>query len=124
MVKRAGRSSAAGRRLVQSMKEAVAIAEGRLPAARRHKYTAREATVSPPPRYGPVRVRRVRDALGLSQALFARALNVSLGTVRGWEQGARVPDGPSRRLLELVERHPETALETIRPTLVDDEAAA
>lgn len=102
--------------LVQSMAQAVAIETGTLRPARRHRRTLREATVAPPPRYGPSRVRRLREGLGLSQPVFAKALNVSVGTVRGWEQGARIPDGPSRRLLEVVERHPKAILESVRST--------
>jgi len=122
MARKTTRSSAAGRRLVRSMAEAVAIAEGRLAPARRHRRTVREATVAPPPRYGSARVRRLRERLALSQPLFARTLNVSVATVRGWEQGARVPDGPSRRLLELVERHPETVLDALRFRISDPAA--
>ena len=100
--------------LVDSMAQAVAIESGTLRAARRHRRTIRDATVLPPPRYGSSRVRRLRERLGLSQPVFAKALNVSVGTVRGWEQGARIPDGPSRRLLEVVERHPQAILEAVR----------
>ena len=99
--------------LVESMAQAVAIEAGSLAPARRHRQTVREATVVPPPRYSSARVRRVRESLGLSQPVFAKALNVSVGTVRGWEQGARTPDGPSRRLLEVVERHPKAILESV-----------
>lgn len=99
--------------LVDSMAEAVAIETGTLRAARRYRRTLREATVAPPPRYGSSRVRRLREGLGLSQPVFAKALNVSVGTVRGWEQGTRIPDGPSRRLLEVVERHPQTILAVV-----------
>ena len=102
--------------LVESMAQAVAIEAGTLRPARRHRRTLREATVAPPPRYGSSRVRRLREGLGLSQPVFAKALNVSVGTVRGWEQGARIPDGPSRRLLEVVERHPKAILESVRST--------
>lgn len=100
--------------LVESMAEAVAIEQGSLRAAHRHRRTLREATVAPPPSYGSSRVRRLREALGLSQPVFAKALNVSVGTIRGWEQGARIPDGASRRLLEIVERHPHAILEAVR----------
>lgn len=124
MARKNTRSSMAGRRLAQSMREAVAIAEGRLSPARRQRRTLRDAAVAPPPRYGASRVRRLREELGLSQPLFARALNVSVATVRSWEQGVRVPDGASRRLLELVERHPHTVLGTVGPRAGDDEAAA
>ena len=100
--------------LLESMAEAVAIEEGTLRPARRHRRTVRDAIVAPPPRYGSARVRHLRAGLGLSQPIFAKALNVSVGTVRGWEQGARVPDGPSRRLLEVVERHPQAILAAVR----------
>ncbi|NOT07215.1 MAG: helix-turn-helix domain-containing protein [Gemmatimonadales bacterium] len=102
-----------GALLVESMQQAVAIDNGRLRPARRHRLTLRETTVSAPPRYGSSRVRRVRERLGLSQPVFARVLNVSVATVRGWEQGVRVPDGPSRRLLEVAERHSATILTSI-----------
>jgi putative transcriptional regulator len=100
--------------LVKSLAQAVAIESGKLRPARRHKRTLPEVTVTPPPHYGSIRVRKLRERLGLSQPLFAQALNVSVGTVRGWEQGVRIPDGPSRRLLQVAEKHPKTILETVR----------
>jgi len=104
-----------GAQLVESMRQAVAIKEGRLRPARRHRLTLREARVAAPPRYGSSRIRRVRERLGLSQPLFARVLNVSVATIRGWEQGVRIPDGPSRRLLEVAERHSAAILTTVSP---------
>lgn len=103
-----------GKLLVESMREAVQIEAGTLRSTRRHRRTAADASVSPPPTYGATRVRALRDRLGLSQPVFAQTLNVSVGTVRGWEQGARIPDGPSRRLLELVEREPRVVLRAIQ----------
>ena len=105
-----------GKMLVESLREAVEIEAGALQPARRHRRTAADTSVKPPPKYGASRVRALRDRLGLSQPVFAQALNVSVGTVRGWEQGARVPDGPSRRLLELVDREPRIVLRTIQAT--------
>ena len=59
------------------------------------------------PRYDAAAIRAIRERTGLSQPLFAGALNVSPATIRAWEQGARVPDGASARLLEIADRHPE-----------------
>jgi putative transcriptional regulator len=50
----------------------------------------------------------------LSQPVFAAALNVSPETIRAWEQGKREPDGPTLRLLEVAEQHPEVFLGKIR----------
>ena len=100
--------------LLQSMEQAVAIDAGRLEPARRHRRTVRETKVALPPRYRSARIRRLRESLGLSQPLFARVLNVSVGTVRAWEQGVRIPDGSSRRLVEVVEHDPNVILRTVR----------
>lgn len=54
-------------------------------------------------------VRALRRSLDLSQDEFARLLNVSLATVRAWEQGKREPAGPSIRLLDLVAAAPGIA---------------
>jgi transcriptional regulator with XRE-family HTH domain len=69
--------------------------------------------VDSPPTYQAQRVRSIRERMGLSQPLFAQALNVSVQTVRGWEQGIRVPDGSSERLLEIAEKHPGAVLEAV-----------
>ena len=54
--------------------------------------------------------RRVRQRYGFSQAEFARRLNVSLVTVRNWEQGKRSPAGPARALLRILDRVPKALL--------------
>ncbi len=104
-----------GQLMVASSQAAAAIARGEVDAARVSHVTARDATVRPPPAYyQPERVKAVRQSLGLSQPVFAKALNVSAATVRGWEQGARHPNGPTQRLLEIAERHPQAVLEHVR----------
>lgn len=69
--------------------------------------TARDVSIAPPRLLSKDGIATLRSSLGLSQVVFAQALNVSPDTVRGWEQGKRVPDGASLRLLELAERYPE-----------------
>jgi putative transcriptional regulator len=53
--------------------------------------------------------RQVRARCGLTQAAFARKIEVPLETVRNWEQGKRVPRGPARALLKLIDTAPEMA---------------
>jgi putative transcriptional regulator len=59
-------------------------------------------------------VSAVREKTELSQEEFARTFGVSLGTLRNWEQGRRVPDGPARVLLTLINRDPVAVLKTLR----------
>ena len=54
--------------------------------------------------------RRVRKRLGLSQAEFSRRIDVSLETIRNWEQGKRSPTGAAKALLRVLDRAPEAAL--------------
>ena len=54
--------------------------------------------------------RRVRKRLGLSQAAFSLRIDVSLETIRNWEQGKRCPTGAAKALLRVLDKSPETAL--------------
>ncbi|WP_291995669.1 helix-turn-helix domain-containing protein [Candidatus Accumulibacter sp. ACC003] len=54
--------------------------------------------------------RRVRKRLGLSQAEFSEKIDVSLETIRNWEQGKRCPTGAAKALLTVLDRAPEAAL--------------
>ncbi len=112
---KAQNKGAFGQRLIDSAREAVEIERGKKEPARITRYTAAEARVEAPPQYVRERIREIRDHMALSQPVFAAALNVSPETVRAWEQGKREPDGPTLRLLEVAEQHPEVLLESVRP---------
>lgn len=58
--------------------------------------------------------RRVRKRLGFSQAEFAERIDVSLDTIRNWEQGKRAPTGAAKSLLKVLEKAPEAALAALR----------
>ncbi len=52
----------------------------------------------------------------VSQARFAEALGISVGTLQNWEQGRRQPDGPAKALLRLLARHPGLLMHDLMPT--------
>lgn len=54
--------------------------------------------------------RRVRKRLGLTQTEFSRRIDVSLDTIRNWEQGKRCPTGAAKALLKVLDKAPESAL--------------
>lgn len=56
-------------------------------------------------------IRRIRMRNKASQAVFAAYLNTSPSTVQKWEQGQKKPNGPSLKLLNLVE---QKGLEALR----------
>jgi putative transcriptional regulator len=61
----------------------------------------------------PVGIAATRRRLGLSQTEFAAWFGISPGTMRNWEQGRRVPEGPARMLLRVIERDPEAVRRAI-----------
>ena len=60
----------------------------------------------PPVTFSPEKIKKLRSEMKLSQAVFAKLLNVSPSAVRQWEQGKRKPSGSTEVLLELLERNP------------------
>lgn len=87
--------------LTKSIKKAGAIARGESKPSRRYEFT-------------PSRVQAVREKAALSQAQFARLLNVSVRTLQNWEQARREPTGPAKALLRIVEREPSVALRALQ----------
>jgi putative transcriptional regulator len=57
--------------------------------------------------------RRVRKRLGLSQLEFSHRIDVSLETIRNWEQGKRCPTGAAKALLKILDKAPEAALSAL-----------
>ncbi|HET8631079.1 MAG TPA: helix-turn-helix domain-containing protein [Thermomicrobiales bacterium] len=109
--------SALGKRLIEGAEAILAYQRGeRDLRTHRLPLTAREAAVASPPRYDAARIRAVRGKLALSQRVFAEALNVSPATVSAWEQGVRVPAGPTLRLLEIAEEFPEVFTAKVHAT--------
>ena len=58
-------------------------------------------------------VAALRRFTGLSQAALAWALGISVHTLRNWEQGRRMPEGPALALLRTVVRHPRVLRENV-----------
>jgi putative transcriptional regulator len=78
------------------------------------KQTMREfdALCLPPvKKLSATQIRRLRRRNKASQAVFAAYLNTSASTVQKWEQGQKKPNGPSLKLLNLVE---QKGLEVLR----------
>ncbi len=54
-------------------------------------------------------VRRIREAVGLTQAQFAAEFRLGLGRLRDWEQAQFAPDFPAMAYLTLIADHPDIA---------------
>ncbi len=105
-----------GHEIINGLKEAIAFENGdrRGSVVHRVMLTSRMVSASPAPRHGARQVKTIRSKLGLSQAVFGAALNVSPETVRAWEQGKKRPGGPAERLLEIADKHPSIINSVVR----------
>ena len=79
----------------RGLEEALAHAKGEKTSAKVHQIAVPEPDIA-----------AIRAKSGLSQEEFARSIGVAVGTLRGWEQGRRRPEGPARVLLALIEKQP------------------
>ena len=93
-------------RLKAGLAEAVLSAKGEL--------TLRTVQVpAPPPEIAAKEVSSLRAKAGMSQAVFARVLNVSTKTVQSWEQGERKPSHAALRMLQLFRENPMFVFEIV-----------
>ncbi len=69
-----------------------------------------------PPEVGAQELADLRLASGMSQAVFARMLNVSTKTVQSWEQGQRKPSQAALRLIQVFRHNPAGLLEVVGMT--------
>lgn len=52
-------------------------------------------------------IKKIRNDTGMTQALFAKYLGVSIKTVEAWESGRNHPDGAACRMLALTRSNPD-----------------
>ncbi|MCD8295594.1 MAG: helix-turn-helix domain-containing protein [Clostridia bacterium] len=67
---------------------------------------SKELGVKPVHEYSANEVKEIRKSCGLTQAMFAAFLGVSVKTVEAWERGRNCPGGSASRLLAMAEKDP------------------
>ena len=61
----------------------------------------------------PSEIKAIRASVRMSQATFARAFQLSVDTVKGWEQGKRKPDAAAANYLRMIKADPEHVQRTL-----------
>ena len=59
--------------------------------------------IEPVKEYTAEDIKKIRKKTGTSQGFLAKWLGVSVKTVQAWELGTNIPNGPSARLLSLLD---------------------
>ncbi len=95
-------------RIRKGLEEAIRHAKGEI--------TLKTTTIELPDRPPEVRVdelTELRLSSQMSQADFARLLNVSTKTVQSWEQGTRKPSQSALRLIQVFRQDPGSVLRVV-----------
>lgn len=69
--------------------------------------------ITPVKKYSNIQIKRIRNDANMTQRVFANYMGVSPKTVEAWEIGRNKPTGPACRLLSLLEKEKEKAIELI-----------
>jgi len=106
---RKAKSRTSGSRLTGELLETVRDmrASGLLTKTAHDKITLRHVGEIPPPlsaRFTGPEIKALRERAHLSQAVFARYLNLTVGYVSQLERGAKQPSGPALVLLDVIRR--------------------
>ena len=85
------------------LQEALAYAEGAVDTSRYGIHVPAD-----------IDVRAIRTKLDMTQKEFAGQFGFSINTLRHWEQGRRVPEGPIRAYLLVIDRNPKAVQKALR----------
>ena len=97
------KGSSVGKRIIEGLDEALAWSKGK-------DVPVRVTHVKIP----EVDVAQVRRKMGLSQTEFASKFGFPPATLRNWEQGRARPDKPTRVLLAVIAKHPQSVEDVLK----------
>ena len=100
---RAKKGPGVGARIIEGLEEALAWSKGESVAVRVTQVQIPDVDVS-----------EVRRRMGLSQPQFASKFGFPPATLRNWEQGRSRPDTPTRVLLAVIAKHPESVEDVLK----------
>jgi putative transcriptional regulator len=87
----------------RGLEEALAYAEGTADVSRYGVHIPED-----------IDVKAIRAKLEMTQEEFAGRFGFSINTLRHWEQGRRVPEGPTRAYLLVIDRNPKAVQKALR----------
>lgn len=92
-----------GERIIEGLEEAIAWSKGDAVPVRITQVQVPDVDVS-----------KVRRQMGLSQTQFALKFGFPPATLRNWEQGRVRPDTPTRVLLAVIAKHPQSVEDVLK----------
>jgi putative transcriptional regulator len=114
-MKKSSSTSTFKEQMAGSMAELRAIMDTKASPSNNGRLTVRTIEVVEPSNYRAKDVKKIREELNVSQAVFARLVGVSDVLVRSWERGVREPAPVARRLLDQMRAYPDRFIVLVHP---------
>ena len=70
--------------------------------------------IEPVKKYSNEDIKKIRNRAGMTQAVFANYMGVSVKTVEAWELGRTHPTGPAYRLINILSENKQDTLSFIK----------
>ena len=87
--------SKAGKEIITGAKQALAYLKGDKTKERAYKVRNRD-----------IDVKAIRERLHMTQDVFSETFAIPLSTLKKWETNIRVPEGPTKAYLTVIEKNP------------------
>jgi len=87
--------------IMSGLQESIDYEDGKLNAR------TKKISIEPLPEMTADEIKGVRKQSGLTQAVFAAVIGVSVKTVEAWEAGTNHPSGSAKRILSIIQTDPE-----------------
>jgi len=87
--------SKAGKESITGAQEALAYLKGDKTKGRAYKVRARN-----------IDVKAIREKLDMTQEVFSETFAIPVSTLKKWETNNRVPEGPTKAYLTVIEKNP------------------
>ncbi len=87
--------SKAGKEIITGAQQALAYLKGDKTKGRAYEVRARE-----------IDVKAIRTNLNMTQEVFSETFAISVSTLKKWETNNRIPEGPTKAYLTVIEKNP------------------
>ncbi len=87
--------SKAGKEIITGAEQALAYLKGDKTKGRAYKVRARD-----------IDVKAIREKLRMTQEVFSETFAIPVSTLKKWETNNRVPEGPTKAYLTVIEKNP------------------
>ena len=90
--------SKAGKEIITGAEEALAYLTGDKTKGRAYRVRARDIR--------DIDVKAIREKLRMTQEVFSETFAIPVSTLKKWETNNRVPEGPTKAYLTVIEKNP------------------